>query len=350
MNKVTITTKRLIQQLYPFLGKIVFTLQGDNSELVTSFIPEVSIFCNGYAISHLVPNSLIKDATTYYHYAIYPQGHVPGIFLSEPVEEGDCIVPDNDCNLDDILAPVPAKEDAQSIIAQAMSYIAEIREAVEEARNCAIRSCECASASSQHEQDTSELLNESRNISSSIKAREEQINQEIDNFLAQLGDYEQTLKSHIETYYTNRTIEFLNLIRETQVKINDIWTNIQEKYEYLRQYEEVIRDLQELLNERIQDILDNQEERITALENKTTVTLKGDKVAISQLPSNASDGDTWFIPTKQAFYVFYDGNWHCISIKRQADTIQAAPQNEIELAVLTAAIEEGGHLTLVINN
>lgn len=350
MNKVAVITKRFLQNQIPFLGEIVFTLEGDPSPLVTSFIPEHAIFFNGQAIAYLVPNNQIPDVQTYYRYAIYPQGHIPGRYLSEPIEEGTCLIPEYNCNLDDILAPVPTKEDAQSIIAQAVAWIAEIRETVEEARSCAIRSCECASRSNQHEQNALELLNENKNISANIKVKEEEINREIDTFLSQLDNYEQTLKSHIETYYTNRTIEFLNLIRDTQVKINDVWSQIEEKYEYLRQYEEVIHELQELLNERIQDILDNQEERITALENKTYITLKGNKVAISQLPSNAEDGDTWFIPDKQAFYVFYDGSWHCISIKRQADTIQAAPQNEIELAVLTAAIEEGGHLTLIINN
>ena len=272
MNKVTITTRRLIQQLYPFLGKIVFTLQGDNSELVTSFISETSIFCNSIAISHLVPNSLIEDATTYYHYAIYPQGHVPGVFLSEPIEEGNCIVPNHDCFLDDIIAP--KQEDAQSIIAQVTSYIAEIREAAEQARRCAIQSCECASTSNQYLEDINGIYKKNQTILSNVQEKEEQINQEINTFLAQLDDYEHSIKTYIETFYNNTTAEFLNFLQETQAKVKIIWANITEKYEYLQQYENVINSLQELLSNQVQEALNNHEERITTLEEKPVVTLK----------------------------------------------------------------------------
>ena len=226
MNKVTITTKRLIQQLYPFLGKIVFTLKGDNSELVTSFIPEVSIFCNSIAISHLVPNALIEDAITYYHYAIYPQGHVPGIFLSEPVEEGDCIVPDHDCELDDIISPVPDKNTAEKIIADASSMIAEIRAALEQARECSETACTAAQETSSAISTISHLTNKNEEYYTWIKNRQAAI----EEATAMLDNYQANIEQQIHNIFIQDTQALQRTIQEEQNIVNALWDRVNQIY------------------------------------------------------------------------------------------------------------------------
>lgn len=226
MNKVTITTKRLIQQLYPFLGKIVFTLKGDNSELVTSFIPEVSIFCNGIAVSHLVPNALIEDAITYYHYAIYPQGHVPGIFLSEPVEEGDCIVPDHNCELDDIISPVPDKNTAEKIIADASSMIAEIRAALEQARECSDAACTAAQETSSNLSTVAQLTNKNEEYYTWVKNRQTAI----EEATAMLDDYQANIEQQIHNIFIEDTQALQRTIQDEQNTVNALWDRVNQIY------------------------------------------------------------------------------------------------------------------------
>ena len=226
MNKVTITTKRLIQQLYPFLGKIVFTLKGDNSELVTSFIPETSIFCNGTAVSHLVPNSLIEDAITYYHYAIYPQGHVPGIFLSEPVEEGDCIVPNHDCELDDIISPVPDKATAEAIIADVSNILAEIRTALEQAQNCSTDACVSAQQVHSPLATINQLTDRNQTYYNWIKNRQEAI----EEATAFLDDYQQNVQQQIHNLFEQESNDLQRNIAEEQRIVNALWERINEIY------------------------------------------------------------------------------------------------------------------------
>lgn len=110
MKKVKVTTTRMIQQLFPFKGKISFYLKGNVGNVLTSFIPDDAYFFCGKAVSLLVPNSLIENTETYYQYSIYSQGHRPGLYLAEPIEKGICIVPEHDCLLSEIIIPNVAKD------------------------------------------------------------------------------------------------------------------------------------------------------------------------------------------------------------------------------------------------
>ena len=159
MNKVLVTVRRSLQNGYPFQGKVIFILKGDNSELITSFIPETAIICNGTAIVALIPNSEI-EGNTYYQYSIYPIGHRQGIFLSEPIEEGYCIVPNDNCSLDDIISNIPHKDTAEEIIAKASSILAEIRTSLSQAEECATRACTASSAVSKNMIDASSLVHQ----------------------------------------------------------------------------------------------------------------------------------------------------------------------------------------------
>lgn len=246
MDKVTITTRRLIQQLYPFLGKIVFTLKGDNSELVTSFIPEVSIFCNSIAISHLVPNALIEDAITYYHYAIYPQGHVPGVFLSEPVEEGDCIVPDHDCELDDIISPVPDKNTAEKIIADASSMIAEIRASLLRAEECSRNACEAA----QSTQNVASLIQQGEQYYLWTKARQE----EIAEATKMLDDYQANINQMISNIFQQKTDELQETVRQEQLIVNDLWNKIHQMFPGLDNVTDLLDEVRNLHETYIADM------------------------------------------------------------------------------------------------
>lgn len=243
MKKVTVTIKRLIQQLYPFYGKIVFTLEGDNSELVTSFIPEVGFFCHGETCVHLVPNEEI-EGTTYYSYAIYAQGHMPGVFLSEPVEEGICLVPNQDCNLDDIISPIPDKETANEIVAKASSMMAEIKSALEQAKECMRKSCEAAAST----KNLPSLVQEVQTYYNWTKSRQEEIENEFSSFTKMLSDYESNLKNQIKSIFFENTKELLDSVKEEQILINDLWHKILEKFqgaENIGEIQDSIRSLHE---------------------------------------------------------------------------------------------------------
>lgn len=227
MSKVTITTQRFLQNQTPFLGKIVFTLKGDPSPLVTSFIPGQGIFCNGKASVLLVPNSEIEEAQTYYHYGIYPQGHIPGIFLSEPVEEGICIVPDHDCILDDIIMnDVPDKETAEQIIANASSLIAEIRAAITQAEECAERACQSATAASNSQSQAANLKLETEQYYFWVKTRQEAI----EAATAILDNYQQNIEQMVHSLFQQETDELQRIVNEEQRLVNDLWNKLHQMF------------------------------------------------------------------------------------------------------------------------
>ena len=243
MAKRVVTVKRFLQQLYPFQGKIVFTLEGDNSELITSFIPEVGFFCHGETYVHLVPNEEI-EGTTYYSYAIYAQGHIRGVFLSEPVEQGICLVPNHDCNLDDIISPIPDKETANEIVAKASSMMAEIKSALEQAKECMRKSCEAAAST----RNIPSLVQEVQTYYNWTKSRQEEIENDLSSFKKMLSDYESNLKNQITSIFFENTKELLDSIKEEQTIINDLWNKILEKFqgaENIGEIQDSIRSLHE---------------------------------------------------------------------------------------------------------
>ena len=77
------------------------------------------------------------------------------------------------------------------------------------------------------------------------------------------------------------------------------------------------------------------------------VHLRGSKTAVSQLPQSAPDGDIWYVHANGRFYVRANGAWKAVSTLREADVIDELPSDPVELAALTAALEEGAHLTVV---
>lgn len=243
MAKRVVTVKRFLQQLYPFQGKIVFTLEGDNSELITSFIPEVGFFCHGETYVHLVPNEEI-EGTTYYSYAIYAQGHIRGVFLSEPVEQGICLVPNHDCNLDDIISPIPDKETANEIVAKASSMMAEIKSALEQAKECMRKSCEAAAST----KNLPSLVQEVQTYYNWTKSRQEEIEEDLSSFTKMLSDYESNLKNQIKSIFFENTKELLDSVKEEQILINDLWHKILEKFqgaENIGEIQDSIRSLHE---------------------------------------------------------------------------------------------------------
>ena len=244
MPKVCVTIKRSLQNKLPFLGKIVFTLEGDNSELITSFIPEVGFFYHGQAYAHLVPNEEI-EGTTYYSYAIYAQGHIKGVFLSEPVEQGICLVPDHDCNLDDIISPIPDKETANEIVAKASSMMAEIKSALEQTKECMRKSCEAAAST----KNLPALVQEVQTYYNWTKSRQEEIEEDLSSFTKMLSDYESNLKNQIKSIFFENTKELLDSVKEEQILINDLWHKILEKFqgaENIGEIQDSIRSLHEV--------------------------------------------------------------------------------------------------------
>ena len=76
------------------------------------------------------------------------------------------------------------------------------------------------------------------------------------------------------------------------------------------------------------------------------VHLRGSKTAVSQLPQLAPDGDMWFVTANGRFYVRINGGWKTVCTLREADTVGSLPSDPVELAALTATLEEGAHLTV----
>lgn len=237
--KVNITINRFLQNQSPFLGKIVFTLKGEPSPLVTSFIPEQAIFCKGQAIISLVPNSKIEDVTTYYHYAIYPQGHISGIFLSEPVEEGDCIVPEHDCILDNIISSVPDKATAEAIVADVSSILAEIRTALEQARTCSETACSSAQTTNAALSTISKLTSQNESYYIWIKNRQVAI----EEATAILNDYQRNIEQQIHNIFIQDTQALQRTIQEEQNTVNALWDRVNRIYLGL----ENVLDLQALV-------------------------------------------------------------------------------------------------------
>ena len=348
MSKVCITIRRSLQNKLPFLGKIVFTLEGDNSELITSFIPEVGFFYRGQAYAHLVPNEEI-EGTTYYHYAIYAQGHIRGVFLSEPVEEGICLVPDHDCNLDDIISPIPDKETANEIVAKASSMMAEIKSALEQAKECMRKSCEAAAST----RNLPSLVQEVQTYYNWTKSRQEEIENEFSSFEELLHNYETNLKQQIKNIFYENTQELLSSIKEEQLLINDLWEKILDKFQGAENIGAIQEAIQHLNSTYVAEItrITNKLNQIDEALAKKFVHICGEKTTLSQLPSTGNDGDIWLISSKDnAIYMWYANSWHHITTKRQADTIEVSPQNSFELAAVAALLEEGAHLTVLFHN
>lgn len=77
------------------------------------------------------------------------------------------------------------------------------------------------------------------------------------------------------------------------------------------------------------------------------VHLRGSKTATSQLPQSAPDGDIWFVHANGRFYVRAGGTWKSVTTLREADMVSSLPSDPMELAALTATLEEGAHLTVL---
>ena len=77
------------------------------------------------------------------------------------------------------------------------------------------------------------------------------------------------------------------------------------------------------------------------------VHLRGSKTAASQLPQSAPDGDIWFVHSSGRFYVRANGTWKAVATLREADMVDSLPSDPMELAALTATLEEGAHLTVL---
>ncbi len=77
------------------------------------------------------------------------------------------------------------------------------------------------------------------------------------------------------------------------------------------------------------------------------VHLRGSKSAVSQLPQSAKDGDIWFVTANARFYVRMNGGWKTVHTLREADIVDRLPSDPVELAALTATLEEGAHLTVM---
>ena len=77
------------------------------------------------------------------------------------------------------------------------------------------------------------------------------------------------------------------------------------------------------------------------------VHLRGSKTAASQLPQSAPDGDIWFVHASGRFYVRASGSWKSVTTLREADMADSLPSDPVELAALTATLEEGAHLTVL---
>lgn len=225
MNKVYVIAQRSLQNGFPFQGKIVFTLQGDNSELITSFIPETAFFYKGRAVASLVPNSEI-EGTTYYKYSIYPHGHRQEIFLSEPVEEGYCIVPNDNCSLDDIISNIPSKDTAEEIIANATAILAEIRTSLNQARECAESACKASSAVSNNKIAISSLVQQGENYYIQTKNKQE----EVAEATAFLNQYQENIERQIRNIFAENTLELQQNIQEEQCIINALWDKINKMF------------------------------------------------------------------------------------------------------------------------
>lgn len=256
IHKVKVTSKKCIQQLSPFQGKIVFTLQGDKSEFVTSFIPEVSIFCNGVAISLLVPNSLIENANTYYHYAIYAQGHKPGVFFSNPVEEGHCIIPEHDCDLDDIISNVPDKETAEEIITKASNILATIRSSLDQVQFYVEQANASASLSDDNKADIIQLVQKIEIIYDQLKDKEQFLQNTINSTFSSLSLFQNQTEQTINNLIAEHTAEFIQTAHTEQLLLQDLWQKVLEKFSTLENYQEFFTSIQ-LLQQQYAEELNN---------------------------------------------------------------------------------------------
>lgn len=67
----------------------------------------------------------------------------------------------------------------------------------------------------------------------------------------------------------------------------------------------------------------------------------------SQLPSNPVSGDFYYVEGVESFYVFIGGAWRIVASLSQANTVDALPADSAALAVLTASLNDGAHLTVI---
>ena len=207
MSKKLLSVKRDIKGKLPFPGKIRFVVQG-----VTAPLPIVieAPFRKGEASALLVPSEEY-GINSYYWYGIFPQGHAPGIYLHEPVEENYFKMPDHDADLDELIPLVPPQEIPEEIVPEATIILTDIKKALSDARECLRQTCQCKT-------DLEDMLD----------------------------NYEELLKERAFLEINQKKEEALQSIQREQDLVNELWAAIQAKFAEVDQIEVLFTQIREL--------------------------------------------------------------------------------------------------------
>lgn len=266
MKAVLVKAHKLLQNSMPFLGKIVFTLKSTNPTYVSSSIPEEGIFLHGYAFAKLIPNTCLGPHT-YYLYQIYAQGHTPGVYLSDVIEEGYCFVPQHDCLLENIIIPLPGStvitDDQTYDIAtdlDEMRYILnEIRTIKTQLLTVQNNTETSANAALTSVQTLTPLVTSAQNLQSELNT----ISNRISN---QLSTFEETASTNVQNQITLKLNEALQVINQEKLLVQDLINLLQSKFQVVEQYSsylERLAALETLVNQNLNTLSTIQQNYLT---------------------------------------------------------------------------------------